>query len=222
MKKNVRIRRKKVKSIPRATLNRLPLYLRVLSQIDRRKIAYVSSQKLAELVGTNSAQVRKDLSFLGELGVRGMGYDVHHLETNILRVLGLLEPRKAVVVGVGRLGSALIGYPGFVEKGFKIIGAFDADPKKVGETVAGLKVKSMDELEKFVKENEPVDIGIIAVPGDSAQEVAELLIKAGVKSILNFAPVSLETNDSVPVRYVDLSVEMQILSYYLMKKEKKR
>lgn len=222
MKKNVRIRRKKTKSIPRATLNRLPLYLRVLSQVDRERNAYVSSQKLAELVGTNSAQVRKDLSFIGELGVRGMGYDVHRLETSILYVLGLLEPRKAVVVGVGRLGSALIGYPGFIEKGFRIIGAFDSDPKKVGERVAGLKVGSMDELKKFVKENEPVDIGIITVPSSAAKEVAELLIEAGVKSILNFAPVSLETSNNVPVRYVDLSVEMQILSYYLMKKEKKR
>lgn len=222
MKKITNFQRKKTKSIPRATLNRLPLYLRVLSQIDRGKNVYVSSQKIAEFVGSNSAQVRKDLSFIGELGVRGMGYDIHHLEASILRVLGLLEPRKAVVVGVGRLGSALIGYPGFIEKGFKIIGAFDADPKKVGKKVAGLKIRSMEELKQYVTKNGPVDIGIITVPGNSAQEVAELLIEAGVKSILNFAPVSVEINYSVPVRYVDLAVEMQILSYYLIGERKRK
>ncbi len=222
MKKFTRFERKKTRPIPRATLNRLPFYLRVLSQVDRAEDFYVSSQKLAELVGSNSAQVRKDLSYLGELGVRGMGYDVRHLETSILRVLGLLEPRKAIVVGVGRLGSALIGYPGFVEKGFKIIAAFDADPKKVGEKVAGLKIRSIKELKRHVMKNGPIDIGIVAVPGSSAQEVAELLIEAGVKSILNFAPVSLELNNSIPVRYVDLAVEMQILSYYLIEKSKKK
>lgn len=222
MKKITRFRGKKTKSIPRATLNRLPLYLRALSQVEGAENVYVSSRKLAELVGSNSAQVRKDLSCLGELGVRGMGYDVQHLERRILTVLGLLEPRKAVVVGVGRLGSALIGYPGFVEKGFEIIAAFDADPKKVGEKVADLKIRSIKELKRYLIENGPVDIGIVAVPSSSAQEVAELLVEAGVKSILNFAPVSLEISDNIPVRYVDLAVEMQILSYYLIEKSKKK
>ncbi len=208
--------------IPRATLNRLPFYLRALSQVDRERNAYISSQRLADLIGSNSAQVRKDLSFLGELGVRGLGYEVHHLETTILHVLGLTVPRKAVVVGVGRLGSALIGYPGFLEKGFQIIGAFDSDIRKIGRQVAGVKIRSVKELKRFVAKNGPVDIGIIAVPSASAQEAAELLIDAGVKSILNFAPISLEINSSVPVRHVDLAVEMQILSYFLIEKSKKK
>jgi len=222
VKKVTKFKRKKPKSIPKATLNRLPLYLRALSQVERDENAYVSSRKLAELVGSNSAQVRKDLSFLGELGVRGMGYNVHHLEETILYVLGLLEPRKAIVVGVGRLGSALIGYPGFEEKGFKIIGAFDADPKKIGQKIGGLKVKSIKELKHFVKLKGPIDIGIIAVPADFAQEVAKLLLEAGVRSILNFAPISLELDSRLPVRYVDLAVEMQILSYYLIEERKRK
>lgn len=221
VKKVTKLKRKTPRPIPRATLNRLPLYLRALSQVERGENSYVSSQKLAEFVGSNSAQVRKDLSFLGELGVRGTGYDVRQLEESILYVLGLLEPRKAVVVGVGRLGSALIGYPGFEEKGFKIIGAFDADPEKIGKVVARLKVKPIEELKRFVKMCGPIDIGIIAVPRDFAQEVAELLIRAGVKSILNFAPISLNVDSRIPVRYVDLAVEMQILSYYLIEGRKK-
>lgn len=206
---------KRARGFPKPTLNRLPLYLRVLSELERKKIAFVSSRQLAELVGTNSAQVRKDLSFLGELGVRGLGYEVTHLKLEISRFLGLEKSKQVVVVGVGRLGSALIGYEGFKKKGFCIIGAFDIDEKKIGQVFSGIEVQPLDELKKFVSRQGTIDIGIIAVPASSAQIAGELLLEAGVKSILNFAPAPLDLNNKIPIRHVDLSVEMQILSYYL-------
>lgn len=206
---------KRTRWFPKAALSRLPLYLRVLSELELKKVAFTSSSQMAELVGTNSAQVRKDLSFLGELGVRGLGYDVSLLKAEISRFLGLGRPKQVVVVGVGRLGSALLGYEGFKKKGFHIVGAFDNDEKKIGQLFSGIEVKPLDELKRFVFRQGPIDIGIIAVPAASAQVAGELLIEAGVKSILNFAPVSLDLNNKIPIRHVDLAVEMQILSYYL-------
>ena len=206
---------RKSRKIPKATLNRLPLYLRALSELERRKIAFVSSHRLADMIGSNSAQIRKDLSFLGELGVRGLGYEVSHVKGEISRFLGLSRPKRVIVAGVGRLGSALISYPGFPQKGFNIVGAVDVDPRKVGKVIGGIEIRPLTELEKFIEEQGPIDVGIIAVPADGAQEVAEKLEKAGVKSILNFSPVSLEIK-GIPVRDVDLAVELQILSYYLV------
>ncbi len=207
------------KKVPKATINRLPLYLRGLVNFYSKGERVVSSTRLAELIGTNSAQVRKDLSFLGEFGIRGIGYEIEKLIEELSQFLGLAQAKKVIVVGVGRLGSALLGYNGFKERGFEIVAGFDVDPSKIGKEMNGVNIYKMDSLRKIVKKI-GVDIGIITTPAQKAQEVAEKLVEAGVKSILNFAPVSIEVSDKIPVRNVDLSVEFQILSYYLSKGEK--
>lgn len=178
----------------------------------------VSSDGLAAMAGTNAAQLRKDLSYLGEFGTRGVGYEVDQLINEISKWLGLLRDRTVVIVGVGRLGGALIGYQGFSEKGFKVVGAFDRDPAKVGTEVDGIKVRHVNELEEFTKGIVGgVDIGIIATQASSAQGVANRMVNAGIKAIINFAPITIEVPDGVVLRQVDLSVELQILSYYLQK-----
>jgi len=204
---------KENKRIPPATVKRLPLYLQCLEQINPDEIG-VSSKKLAELTKLNDAQVRRDLSYLGTLGTRGVGYDIATLRNQLQLELGLVEGWSAVIVGVGNLGSALAHYGGFRDKGFGVVGLFDDDPKKINKQVAGLVVKPLKDLpndcEKF-----NVAIGIIATPSQYAQAVADELINCGVRSILNFAPVLLKNVPDVQIRSVDLSQELQILSYYL-------
>ena len=204
---------KENKKIPPATVKRLPLYLQCLDQVDQDAIG-ISSKKLAELAKVNDAQVRRDLSYLGTLGTRGVGYDVSTLRNQLQLELGLVEGWSAVIVGVGNLGSALAHYGGFKDKGFGVVGLFDDDPKKINSQVAGLVVKPLSELKNYcIKFN--VAIGIIATPGEYAQGVADELINCGVRSILNFAPVLLKNVKDVQIRSVDLSQELQILSYYL-------
>lgn len=187
-----------------------------------RDIRVVSSQQLAEEVGTNSAQIRKDFSHVGEFGTRGVGYIVEDLIEQISKFLGLLRSKKVVVVGAGKYGSSLLSYQGFKDKGFEVVGAFDIDQRRIGKKVGDVTVQGVDKLKKVVEENGRVDIGIIATPSIAAQETAERLVAAGVKSILNLAPVNLEVPEEVPLRSVDLSGELQILSYYLLRAESKR
>lgn len=204
--------------LPQATIARLPVYLRSLVMMANKGEQIVSSDGLAAMAGTNAAQLRKDLSYLGEFGTRGVGYEVDQLINEISKWLGLLRDRTVVIVGVGRLGGALIGYQGFSEKGFKVVGAFDRDPTKVGTEVDGIKVRNVNELEEFTKSIVGgVDIGIIATQASSAQGVANRMVNAGIKAIINFAPITIEVPDGVVLRQVDLSVELQILSYYLQK-----
>ncbi len=178
----------------------------------------ISSEGLAQHAGTNAAQLRKDLSYLGEFGTRGVGYDVDQLINEISKWLGLLRDRTVVIVGLGRLGGALVGYQGFSQKGFKVVGAFDRDPAIVGTIVDGLNVSHINDLESIVKGIQGgVDIGIIATQAPSAQGVANRMVDAGVKAIINFAPVTIDVPAGVVLRQVDLSVELQILSYYLQK-----
>lgn len=200
--------------ISRSTVSRLPLYLRCLTQLSSQKVWVVSSEELARLVGTNAAQVRKDLSYLGEFGTRGVGYDVDHLIRHLSKSLGLTRKRYVVVVGVGNLGSALLKYKGFKKKGFKIVAAFDKDPRKIGKRVGGVTISDIDQMKKVLKQ-QSVDIGVIATPASAAQTVATQLAAAKVPAILNFAPVSVSAPKQVMVRQVDLSVELQILSFYL-------
>lgn len=203
--------------IPEATVARLPVYLRALATLADAGNATVSSDALAAAAGVNSAIVRKDLSQLGSYGTRGVGYDVENLVQEISRELGLTQHRAVVLVGVGNLGHALAGYAGFASKGFSIAGLVDADPRRVGEEVNGLFVRPLAELEEIVR-RESVSIGVITTPAAAAQEVCDRLVRAGVTSILNFAPALLCVPPGVDVRKVDLSVELQILSFHEQRK----
>src|SRR5437588_10260304 len=199
--------------IPEATVSRLPVYLRSLLDAADRKSRTVSAERLAEMGGVNAAKVRKDLSYLGSYGTRGVGYDVEYLLFQISRELGLTQDWPVVIVGIGNLGHALANYRGFSERGFRVAALVDSDPTKRGEAVAGLRVRGVDELAQVVAD-ERIAIGIVATPAAVAQDVADRLVAAGVTSILNFAPVVLSVPDDVSLRKVDLSIELQILSYY--------
>ncbi len=199
--------------IPEATVARLPVYLRCLVEVLESKTVTVSSERLAEMAGVNAAKVRKDLSYLGSYGTRGVGYDAEYLLFHINRVLGLTQDWPVCIVGVGNLGHALANYRGFSARGFRIVALVDADPAKVGERVGGLAVRPLDDL-PAIAAGERVAIGIIATPAVAAQDVADRLVAAGVTSILNFAPTVLSVPDHVSLRKVDLSIELQILSFY--------
>ena len=199
--------------IPPASVERLPLYLNCLGDINEGK-SRVSSQKLAELAKVNPAQVRRDLSHLGTLGKRGVGYDISTLKNQLEIELGVVKGWSVIIVGIGNLGSALAKYDGFKEKGFGIVGLYDVDPKKISSQVAGLIIKSTEKIEEDCKKYK-VAIGIITTPAEFSQETANLLIESGIKSILNFAPFRLQNIGNVNIRNVDLSQELQVLSYYL-------
>ncbi len=200
-------------SIPAAAVARLPVYRRVLLELLSTRTTTVSSTRLATLAGVNAAKVRKDLSYLGSFGIRGVGYNVEHLLYEVSRELGLTHDWPVLIAGLGNLGSALANYGGFLERGFPVRALVDADPAKVGREIAGVPVRHVDELEEVTSENR-IAIGIVATPATAAQDVAERMISAGIGSILNFAPVVVNTADGVSVRNVDLAVELQVLSFY--------
>jgi redox-sensing transcriptional repressor len=183
-----------------------------------QRIPTVSSERLAEMAGVNAAKVRKDFSYLGSYGTRGVGYDVEYLLFQISRELGLTQDWPVVIVGVGNLGAALANYRGFSARGFRIVALVDADPAKCGKDVGGLVVEPLPDLPRIVTERE-VAIGIIATPASAAQEVAELLVSAGVTSVLNFAPTVIAVPPGVSLRKVDLSIELQILSFYQQRRD---
>jgi redox-sensing transcriptional repressor len=199
--------------IPEATVARLPVYLRSLYELATERIPNVSSERLAELAGVNAAKVRKDLSYLGSYGTRGVGYDVEYLLYQMSRELGLTHDWPVVIVGAGNLGQALAGYGGFSERGFPVAALVDVDPGKVGGKINGVPVRHLDELAEVVGDSTGA-IGVIATPAAAAQEAADRLVAAGVNSILNFAPVVLNVPRGVTLRKVDLAVELQILSFY--------
>ena len=199
--------------IPEATVARLPLYLRSLLELAETKTTTISSERLAELAGVNAAKVRKDLSYLGSYGTRGVGYDVEFLLYQISRELGLTQDWPVVIVGLGNLGHALANYRGFMARGFRVVALVDADPGKVGEVIGDLAVRHVDDL-PAIAAGEGIAIGIIATPATVAQEVADRLVAAGVTSILNFAPAVITVPSHVSLRKVDLSIELQILSFY--------
>jgi redox-sensing transcriptional repressor len=199
--------------LPEATVARLPEYLRSLHQLAETGHDTVSSEELATAAGVNSAKLRKDLSYLGSNGTRGVGYDVTLLTEKIEFVLGLNQHRAVALVGVGNLGHALAGYAGFGTRGFHIAALFDADPGRVGERINGMIVRHIDDLAAVVVE-EHIAIAVIATPAHAAQGVADQLVICGVTSILNFAPCVLSVPDNVDVRKVDLAVELQILSFH--------
>ncbi|MGZ5318191.1 MAG: redox-sensing transcriptional repressor Rex [Actinomycetota bacterium] len=205
------------RSIPEATVGRLPVYLRALVDLAGSGTTTVSSEALAEAAGVNSAKVRKDLSHLGSYGTRGVGYDVAYLIHQIRRELGLTQHWSIVIVGIGNLGQALANYRGFAERGFDVAALVDADPKKVGATVDGHVVRSLEDLPFLVAEHD-IAIGVIATPASAVQDVADRMVAAGIRSILNFAPAMISVQPGVSVRKVDLAVELQILAFYEQRK----
>jgi redox-sensing transcriptional repressor len=205
------------RSIPEATVGRLPVYLRGLVDIAESGATTVSSEALAGAAGVNSAKVRKDLSHLGSYGTRGVGYDVAYLIHQIRRELGLTQHWAIVIVGIGNLGHALANYKGFAERGFRVAALVDADPSKVGEVVGGIAVGRVEDLPELVAA-EQIAIGVIATPAAVVQEVADLMVGAGIRSILNFAPAVIAVPAGVSVRKVDLAIELQILAFYEQRK----
>jgi redox-sensing transcriptional repressor len=201
------------RDIPEATVARLPVYLRALTTLAEQGTSTCSSEDLALAAGVNSAKLRKDLSYLGSYGTRGVGYDVDYLRYQIAREIGVTQDLPVVIVGIGNLGHALANFSGFRSRGFRVVALLDADPARHGEPVAGIEVRAFDDLEGIVREHS-VAIGVIATPALAAQDVADRMVEAGISSILNFAPVVISVPAGVDVRKVDLSIELQILAYH--------
>ncbi|MCL4474387.1 MAG: redox-sensing transcriptional repressor Rex [Actinobacteria bacterium] len=203
-------------AIPAATVPRLSQYLRKLQEIQSRGTTTISSRQLADEVGTNPAQIRKDLSYFGEFGIRGVGYDVDRLIEELKKCLGLDRAWNVIIIGSGKLGTALALYRGFQKQGFNLIGMFDSDPSVVGSDHGAGPVQSIGKLEKFLKKHE-VHIAVVTTPSSVAQEVIDRVVAAGVPSVLNFAPIRAHKDKSVILRQVDLSTELMTLSFYLDK-----
>ncbi len=201
------------REIPEATVARLPIYLRALNTMLECGTTTCSSEELAVATGVNSAKLRKDLSYLGSYGTRGVGYDVDYLRYQIAREIGVTQDWPVIIVGIGNLGHALANYSGFRSRGFRVVGLLDADVDLHGRQVAGLAVQPFADLEQIVGEQD-VAIGVIATPAGAAQDVADRMVAAGLTSILNFAPGVITVPAGVDVRKVDLSIELQILAYH--------
>jgi redox-sensing transcriptional repressor len=205
------------REVPEATVARLPIYLRALNTLSEDGTVTCSSEDLAAAAGVNSAKLRKDLSYLGSYGTRGVGYDVDYLRYQIAREIGVTQDWPVVIVGIGNLGHALANYSGFRSRGFRVVALLDADPERHAEVVAGVDVRPFDDLTQIVRE-QGVAIGVIATPAAAAQSVADKMVEVGITSILNFAPTVLNVGPGVDVRKVDLSIELQILAYHEQRK----
>jgi len=203
----------KYRRIPDETIRRLPVYLRGLlfsSQMGYKKI---SSRGLAEFVGVNPCQIRKDLSYFGDFGKRGVGYDIEKLAREIRKILKLDVVRSAVLVGAGNLGSAVLAYPGFKIYNFNIVAAFDSDPKKIGKKIKDIPIEDVCNITKLKRRK--IDLGIIAVPRANAQKTADELVKAGVKAILNFSPCYITAPKRIKVVTIDIAMDLARLPYYM-------
>jgi redox-sensing transcriptional repressor len=203
-----------MRKIAESTVRRLSLYLRFLEEFEEQGIGTVSSDALALRGGTTSAQVRKDLSFFGSFGKRGLGYAVPELAGRLRQILGLGRDYRVVLLGAGKIGSALVQYRGFQKRGFEIVGIFDVDPAKIGKRWNGLTVSDIARLEGELA-GQAIDIGVLVTPAEVAQELADRLVKLGIKAILNFAPVQLSVPEDVSVKNVNLALELEALSYAL-------
>ena len=200
--------------VPDVVIDRLPQYVRILHTLMESGVEVVSSQQLGRHLQVTPAQIRKDLSYLGRFGKQGRGYDVRYLASELKQILGLNRHWNVCLIGVGRLGRAILSYPGFAPEGFEIVAAFDTDSRVVGSTLDDLKVQPMEELGDTVKRLN-ISIGIIAVPSSVAQEVMKLLTECGVEAILNYAPVYPHVPERVRVRNVDPVLSLQSMTYYL-------
>ncbi len=202
------------KRIPESTISRLSVYLREITELAAVNIKTISSAELGDRTNLSDVQVRKDLGYFGQFGVSGAGYSVAELKIALEKILGRDKTWNVAIVGVGHLGSALLAYSGFRKHGLDVVAAFDTDIRKIGKEFEGVKISSIEELGQTASK-EKVAIGIIVVPAGEAQEVAETLVNSGVECILNFAPVSLNVPENIKVKNVDLSRELETLSYYL-------
>lgn len=200
--------------VPEVVIQRLPLYVRVLTQFSSAGEEVISSEQLGTRLQMTPAQIRKDLSYFGRFGKQGRGYDIAMLEGQLRSILGLDRTWNAAVIGMGRLGRAVVSYPGFEPEGFNIRAAFDASDEIVGKTISGFKVQSISELASTVVKLD-IKIGIVAVPIDHAQEVIDALVDAGIRSILNYAPLSPKVPDGVTVRGIDPVLSLQSMTYYI-------
>ena len=200
--------------VPEVVIERLPQYLRALGQLSREGTEVVSSQQLGERLQVTPAQIRKDLSYFGRFGKQGRGYNVPHLVERLRHILGLDQTWNVAIVGVGRLGRAILSYPGFAPEGFRIACAFDADPKLVGQVASGIMVQPISQMLE-VLQHEQVRIAIVAVPAAQAQEVVDQLVECGIKTILSYAPAAIQTPPDVHIRTIDPVLALQSMTYYL-------
>lgn len=205
----------KLLKVPEATIKRLSIYMRVLKDLERRGVEVISSAELADICGVNAAQIRKDLTYFGEFGIRGVGYYVKELHFDIRKVLGLNQRRNVALIGVGNLGRALVSYRNFSEHGYNFVAAFDVDQEKVGQELpSGVVVHSLDDLPRIARELE-IEIAIITTPADAAQSAADKVVAAGIRGILNFAPTQIQVPAEAKVKKVDLTTEFDNLVYHL-------
>ena len=207
-----------MKRIAESTVRRLSIYLRFLEEFEVRGATTVSSEELARRGGTTSAQVRKDLSFFGSFGKRGLGYSVPELSTALRDILGLGREWRVVIIGAGKIGAALAQYRGFRQRGFNILAVYDSNPEKVGRILEGIEIRDMSQFEGDVEREQP-EIAVIAIPGDGAQEVLDRIVRTGIKAVLNFAPVQLHAPADVTVKAVNMAMELEGLSFALSNRE---
>jgi redox-sensing transcriptional repressor len=207
-----------VKRIAESTVRRLSIYLRFLEEFEERGLSTVSSEELARRGGTTSAQVRKDLSFFGSFGKRGLGYSVPELSTALREILGLGKEWRVVIVGAGKIGEALAQYRGFRQRGFQILAVYDANPAKIGRSLEGIEIRDMARFEEDVARDRP-EIAVIAIPAEGAQEVLDRIVRTGIKAVLNFAPVQLHAPPDVSVKSVNMAMELEGLSFALTNRD---
>jgi redox-sensing transcriptional repressor len=206
------------KRIADSTVRRLSAYLRFLEDFEGRGLTTISSAELARRGGTTSAQVRKDLSFFGSFGKRGLGYSVPELAGRLREILGLGREWKVIILGAGKIGAALAQYRGFRQRGFQILAAYDASSEKIGRRLDGVPVRDIAHLERDVRQEQP-DIAVLTVPADEAQAVLDRVVKTGIKAVLNFAPTQLQSPPDVTVKTVNMAMELEGLSYALTNRE---
>ena len=207
-----------MKRIADSTVRRLSAYLRFLEDFEGRGLSTISSDELARRGGTTSAQVRKDLSFFGSFGKRGLGYSVPELAGRLREILGLGRQWKVIIIGAGKIGAALVAYKGFRQRGFHILAAYDSNAEKIGRQLEGVPVRDIAQLEKDVH-RDPPDIAVLAVPSEMAQSVVERVVRAGIKAILNFAPTQLQVPPDVAVKTVNMAMELESLSFALTNRD---
>lgn len=207
-----------VKRIADSTVRRLSAYLRFLEDFEHRGLTTISSEELAKRGGTTSAQVRKDLSFFGSFGKRGLGYSVPELAGRLREILGLGKEWRVIIVGAGKIGAALAQYRGFRQRGFNILAAYDNNPEKVGRRLEGIQVRDIGQLERDIQREHP-DIVVLTVPAEEAQSLVDRVVQSGVKAILNFAPTQLHAPSDVSVKTVNMAMELEGLSFALTNRE---